>query len=116
MKRQEKWEIDKDLLVSGNKIYGRDFCVFLPREINVQVRSIKPRELPLGVYAKGGKYAVSSSFRNHQYHIGTFDHVEDARKCSNEFRKRNILILAEDYKHLLDERAYAALINYKESI
>lgn len=31
---EEGWELDKDLLVKGNKVYCADRCCFLPKEIN----------------------------------------------------------------------------------
>lgn len=29
------WHLDKDLLVSGNKVYGPDFCRIVPRDVNM---------------------------------------------------------------------------------
>ena len=31
---EEGWELDKDLLVNGNKVYCASRCCFLPKEIN----------------------------------------------------------------------------------
>jgi hypothetical protein len=54
------FEIDKDLLSKGNKIYSEDTCVFLPKEINMAIRgrTSKKRDLPTGVsfHKKSGKF------------------------------------------------------------
>lgn len=34
-------ELDKDILVPGNKVYGPDTCVFVPRRVNNVIQSIK---------------------------------------------------------------------------
>ena len=33
----EKWEIDKDVLLKGNKIYSEDTCVFIPPCLNLML-------------------------------------------------------------------------------
>ena len=48
------WEgnqLDKDLLIDGNKEYGPDSCVFIPRYVNVIFTDARfaRGELPLGV-------------------------------------------------------------------
>lgn len=45
------YQLDKDILVPGNKVYGPDTCVFVPQRLNLTV-SVAPdpnRQLPLGV-------------------------------------------------------------------
>ena len=56
----EDFELDKDLLFKGNREYGEDTCIFIPREINIVLtKSDKARgDLPIGVHfdKRRGKY------------------------------------------------------------
>lgn len=49
----EGWHLDKDLRVKGNKVYGEDFCIFVPQVLNsLTVNSTAIRgDLPVGVTA-----------------------------------------------------------------
>lgn len=51
---REGFELDKDILVEGNKIYSPDTCVFVPHYLNtILIDSGKSRgDLPLGVCIK----------------------------------------------------------------
>lgn len=48
----EGYHLDKDLLFPGNKVYGPDTCLFIPRNINglFVFRNSKRGEYPLGLY------------------------------------------------------------------
>ena len=48
----ERMELDKDILVKGNKIYSPDTCVFAPKRINVLIVCANRirGEFPIGVY------------------------------------------------------------------
>ena len=50
----EECELDKDLLVSGNKIYGPDTCIFIPQYINAFMTDSRSNtsSLPVGVIKK----------------------------------------------------------------
>jgi hypothetical protein len=49
------FQLDKDILIKGNKIYGEDGCCYLPKDLNVifLVRAICRGDLPLGVSKMG---------------------------------------------------------------
>ncbi len=55
------WQLDKDLLISGNKLYSEDTCVFLPSHINMLlIKQSLPKigDTPQGVFFRkdSGKY------------------------------------------------------------
>ena len=77
---QDNFELDKDLLIVGNKLYSENTCVFIPCEINQTIKFSK-------------------------YKYRTFDEL-----CVLEY---NILTLAEKYKHVIDKRAYKALVSFQ---
>lgn len=53
-------QIDKDILIKGNKVYGPDTCVFISKSLNLFISGWgnKPNGLPLGVCfdSKNNKY------------------------------------------------------------
>lgn len=56
---QHGWELDKDLLFEGNKIYSENNCVFIPKQLNTFISiSVNCMEFPLGVslYGKRAKF------------------------------------------------------------
>lgn len=56
--KQEGWQLDKDILFHGNKVYGPSTCVFVPHEIN---KIICPRKNGRGDYLLGVSYRPNKS-------------------------------------------------------
>lgn len=109
------WELDKDLLIKGNKIYSPETCVFLPKEINlVLVKGSRKHDLPIGVtYSDNGAgYRAYCSDRGKTLSKRS-QSVEECFDWYKSNKERIIKSLADEYKPLLDEVAYAALCNYQ---
>jgi hypothetical protein len=65
--------LDKDLLVSGNRIYGPETCLFIPSHVN-RILSETRRELPMGVYLTGSRrYKAQIGYGGNLKYLGTFD-------------------------------------------
>ena len=115
-------EIDKDLLVKGNKTYSKDTCCFIPIEINslmVMHRSSRGAH-PCGVhfrkrYTKRPYCAVIS--RGGAYKtLGYFATAEEAFYVYKEAKEAYIKEVANKWKDQIDVRAYNALMNYQVEI
>jgi len=77
------WQIDKDLLVKGNKLYSEDTCVFVPLAVNCLLtkRQSKRGVLQIGVsiHKKTGKFvARCSNGAGVSKHIGLFCTPQEA--------------------------------------
>lgn len=77
-------QLDKDLLVVGNKLYSKETCVFISKDLNVFIidKHQKNSELPTGVNKSGDKYQaqINNPFsldRKMEY-LGTFNTAEEA--------------------------------------
>ena len=110
---QSGWELDKDILVKGNKIYSPETCCFVPKEINSVFKQYKKRgvDLPQGVYlAKDGRsfFARCSIGGKHRSSKWTSSQQE-ANLLYQEFKREAVLVLAEKYKYELDNRVYEKL-------
>jgi hypothetical protein len=113
------WELDKDLLVRGNKMYSPATCVFVPPEINVALtKADKSRgSSPIGVsYKKShSKYVAQVGIGAVQKHLGLFDTEDEAFAAYKVAKEQFLQELAEQYKGQIDDRAYLALLRYEVS-
>lgn len=117
---KDGYNLDKDLLIKGNKIYSESTCVFIPSEINkLIIRKEEKRGLyPIGVYFDKKRGLFKGQSRNHgkRLFLGYF-HSE--LECFNSYKvdkESYIKNMAEKHKKYIDERSYAALIKYKVEI
>ena len=117
----EGFELDKDLLIKGNKVYSENSCVFIPREINsVLIKSEASRGNHLiGVYwSKTNKTfkAMVCKNKGKQEYLGYFKTELEAFNAYKEAKETFIKEQANKWKSQIDERAYNALMNYTVEI
>lgn len=110
------WELDKDILVKGNKIYSPENCDFVPQEINnLFIRREKERgDLPIGVTYSKNRTRFRATVNKKR--IGTFDTIEEAFQAYRVAKEKRIKEFAHKWKPFITERIYNALINYQVEI
>jgi len=114
----KSWQLDKDILIRGNKLYSEDTCVFLPRTLNILlVNSVAKRgKYPLGVHfsSKYKKYVSQCcNGLGGTTFLGNFDNPLSAFKAYKDYKEALILEMVNKYKGLLDNRVYEALLQYE---
>ena len=115
------WQLDKDLLVKGNKVYSEDTCVFIPREINLLLIKCDASrgEHLIGVCWNKKDNAfiahVGKSKGKREY-LGYFKTEIEAFNAYKQAKESFVKEQAEKWKDKIDERAYDALMNYEVEI
>ena len=117
----EGWQLDKDLLIKGNKVYSENTCVFIPQEINkVLIKCTASRgEHLIGVHwcKKGSAFkAQIRKNKGKSEYLGSFNTEIEAFKAYKVAKEYFIKEQANKFKSQIDERAYLALINYEVNI
>lgn len=112
---QEGFELDKDLIFKGNKIYSEDTCLFLPSELNSLFTSCKRArgKLPVGVTLQSGRFRAQCSIDSVPSYLGYFDTPELAFQAYKQTKEAFIKLQAEKWEALIDPRAYEALLRYE---
>ena len=115
------WQLDKDLLIKGNKVYSESTCVFIPREINsLLTKSTASRgEYLIGVCWSKTHEAFKARVNKNkgkQEHLGYFDTELEAFNAYKEAKESFVKEQAEKWKGKIDNRAYDALMSYKVEI
>lgn len=115
----EGYELDKDLLVPGNKVYMPSRCVFIPRSLNgfITLRPTQKGKYPTGVCARKNSIKFQAAIRedNKNRHLGLFDDPYDAHLAWYYAKME----AAEKYKDICDKihpDLYRGLIKKIESL
>lgn len=126
----EKWykdnyikgnELDKDILVKGNKTYSPQTCCFVPQEINKLLikRNRKRGKHPIGVYSpKKGLFLAQISIGHKIKTIGYFKNELDAFYAYKKKKESYIKEKALEYyqKGLIKKEVFDALNKYEVNI
>lgn len=111
------FELDKDLLIKGNKIYSEDTCTLLPKEINYLLNKNKAKrgEYPIGVslHNATGRFVAKIKKEAKLFCIGYFNNPVDAFIAYKKEKESHIIFMANKYRNLLSDSAYTALLNYR---
>ena len=115
------FELDKDLLIKGNKVYSEDTCCFIPREINVALiyNQTKKGNHPIGVsYSKvNNKFVVYvKKGEGSREYLGYFEDASVAFLAYKASKEAYLKELAKKWKDKIDPRVYEALIGWEINI
>lgn len=125
IKGEPSVELDKDIIVPGNKVYSPDTCIFVPKRINDLFEHIHGRKkngLPVGVsYSeKKGKYSanVSKSYdskdgKKKNRYLGCYDTPQEAYEVYKHHKKAEIIYIADKYKDVIPDKLYQAMISWE---
>lgn len=125
---ENKWSnisifLDKDILVKGNKEYGKDTCVLVDNRINnLFVKSNKIRgKFPIGVhYDKNiNRYIAQCYNEITTHHIGCYLTPKEAFQAYKQFKETYIKQIADEYKQKypnFPKKLYDAMYNWKVEI
>lgn len=112
----EGYQLDKDILVKGNRVYGPNTCCFVPNDINMLLAKLrKKRSCPTGVSYRGDcdRFVAQISIGNKNKYLGLHKTVEEAFAAYKEAKEAYIRALAT--KHYaqghLAYNVYEALMN-----
>ena len=110
------YQLDKDILVPGNKIYSPDTCCFVPMQINVIFTN---RAACRGSYPQG----VTLSKRNSNFvarlmvngkknHLGCFDTPEEAYQVYKIAKEAYVKEKALEWQGRIADNVFQALMNW----
>ena len=119
--KSAKYELDKDLLVSGNKVYCPERCCLLPTELNgILTQATRGRgELPIGVWrdSERGGYRAQVSKRDRIHKSGQrFKTPEEAFDWYKREKEAYVRERADAWSEKLAPNVVDALYKWKVHI
>ena len=116
------FELDKDIIRKGNKVYGPEFCEYVPKRINYLFckSNGKRGKFPIGVSYKKDRrlFKAYMLIERRQVHLGYFDNPDDAFLAYKKAKEAHIKDVANQ-SYLAGEiskRIYDALMSYEVEI
>ena len=112
------FDLDKDLLYKGNKVYSAKTCCFLPSQVNslFVIQKSKRNNGIIGVQKVSNKFSVMLKIKNKPTYLGLFVCQQSAFLAYKKAKEQNIKNMANEFKEFISEKAYRAMIGYKVEI
>lgn len=115
------YQLDKDIIVKGNKMYSPNTCCFIPSQINSLIISCgsKRGEYPIGVCLQKHSNTFLAQIRKERsvkHSLGSFSNPEEAFLAYKKAKESYIKEVAEKWKGKIDDEVHEALVNYKIEI
>lgn len=117
----ERWAIDKDILVKGNKIYSPDTCCLVPQRVNqLFALPTKNSEYLLGVQKSYNKFIaeICKNDGSESRYIGTYNTEQEAFEAYKQYKEKIIKKVAteEFAKSNITKKCYDAMMSYEITI
>ncbi len=110
------FQLDKDIIHRGNKIYSENACVFVHQEINLFFTDCRATrgELLVGVsFDKArGKYQAQCRVNGKKKHLGYFTTSQEAYAAYKRFKEYLCKKTANKWQSQIDSRAYKSMMNW----
>ena len=110
----EDYQVDKDILFRGNKIYSPSNCCLVPHEINTMIStSGRTKEgFSQGVIARGSSFRACFSGKGVGRWCGTYPSYGEALSAYKKAKEAYVKEIANKWRGRIDERVYDALMNW----
>ena len=118
----QRVDLDKDILIKGNKVYSETTCCLVPTEVNALfsgASKLHRGKYPIGVYFKKDirKYrAQLHRGDTSQDCLGDFNSKEEAFNAYKVAKEIHVKDVAKKYRDKITNECYSALMNYEVSI
>lgn len=88
------WDMDKD--IKGGKTYSPQYCIFVPREVNLLFRNVKTK-YGKGVVKNGDGYQAQITINGKNEKLGTYSTISEATNVYTQYRKMYLYNLSVKY-------------------
>lgn len=115
MMGDRKVDLDKDVLIQGNTVYGSETCTLIPHFTNT-IFEERGADTNIVMNNDTGKYDVTMSILGKKEDVGTFDTEEEAKQGFIAYKQDYIRNFAKKCKGKVPNKTYEAMMNWKIEI
>lgn len=107
-----KLDLDKDLLIEGNKHYSPETCLIIPHVVNQFIADVgvkKESGLPKGVDKQGNRYAAYIGGGRRLLYLGAFDTAREASKAYKAAKAEQMREFAQGFTFYCPKKVIDAM-------
>lgn len=118
----DRWNLDKDILIKGNKIYSPETCCLVPQNVNTlfERKESQRGKYPIGVSKTKTGYCAqcSNPYNKSSKWIGVYNTAEQAFNAYKEYKENLIKQVARNEYNMgnITKQCCEAMMNYEVEI